>query len=53
MIDTEPTVLPPLRPVPLPTGPGRGLLELRGVEFLYPGAEGAVLQDIDLVAEPC
>ena len=52
VIDTEPTVLPPLRPVPLPTGPGRGLLELRGVEFLYPGAEGAVLQDIDLVAEP-
>jgi ATP-binding cassette subfamily B protein len=29
-----------------------GLLELRGVEFRYPGAEEAVLHNVDLVAEP-
>ncbi len=52
VIDTAPTVLPPIRPVPLPEGVERGRLELRGVEFRYPGAEGAVLQDIDLLAEP-
>jgi ATP-binding cassette subfamily B protein len=52
VVDTEPTVLPPIQPVPLPEGPERGRLELRGVEFRYPGAEGAVLQDVDLVAEP-
>ncbi len=52
VVDTEPTVLPPIQPVPLPDGPERGRLELRGVEFRYPGAEGAVLQDVDLVAEP-
>lgn len=52
VIDTEPTVLPPLQPVALPTGAGRGRLVLSDVEFRYPGAEDAVLQDIDLVAEP-
>ncbi len=52
VIDTKPTVLPPLRPVPLPTGPERGRLELAGVEFHYPGAEESVLRGIDLLAEP-
>lgn len=52
VLDTEPTVLPPLQPVPLPRGPDRARLELRDVGFRYPGAEGAVLQDVDLVAEP-
>jgi ATP-binding cassette subfamily B protein len=52
VVDTEPTVLPPIQPVALPAGPQRGLLELRSVEFRYPGAEDAVLQDVDLVAEP-
>ncbi|MBN9376036.1 MAG: ABC transporter ATP-binding protein, partial [Cellulomonas sp.] len=52
VVDTKPTVLPPIQPVALPAGPERGLLELHGVEFRYPGAEDAVLQDIDLVAEP-
>ena len=52
VVDTKPTVLPPIQPVALPAGPARGLLELHGVEFRYPGAEDAVLQDIDLVAEP-
>jgi ATP-binding cassette subfamily B protein len=52
VIDTKPTVLPPTRAVALPAGTERGRLELSGVEFRYPGAEDAVLQGIDLVAEP-
>jgi len=52
VVDTPPTVLPPIQPVALPVGSVRGRLELTGVEFRYPGAEDAVLQDIDLVAEP-
>lgn len=53
VLDTPPSVLPPQVPVPLPADPVlRGRLELRGVEFRYPGAESAVLHDVDLVAEP-
>lgn len=53
VLDTPPSVLPPQVPVPLPADPvQRGRLELRGVEFRYPGAESAVLHDVDLVAEP-
>ncbi len=52
VIDTEPTVLPPIRPMPLPTGLERGVLELADVEFRYPGDEDPVLGHIDLVAEP-
>jgi len=54
VLDTSTTVLPPIKPVPLPTGPGSrpGRLELRDVEFRYPGAEAAVLAGVDLVAEP-
>ncbi|MEN0129500.1 MAG: ABC transporter ATP-binding protein [Brevundimonas sp.] len=54
IIDTSTTVLPPIKAVPFATGAGSrpGLLELRGVEFRYPGAEAAVLHDVDLVAEP-
>ena len=33
-------------------GTRSGLLELRGVEFRYPGAERSVLHGVDLVAEP-
>ncbi|MDA8438327.1 MAG: ABC transporter ATP-binding protein, partial [Propionibacterium sp.] len=52
VIDTPTTVVPPLVPVPLPSGAAGRRLELRDVEFRYPGAEDAVLQGIDLVAEP-
>jgi len=54
VLDTETTVLPPTVPVALPTGEGArpGLLELRDVEFGYPGAEQSVLHGVDLVAEP-
>ncbi len=50
VLDTESTVKPPVTPVTsLPT---RGHLELRGVDFCYPGAEAPVLRGIDLVARP-
>ena len=52
VVDTPTTVVPPLVPVPLPGGVAGRRLELRGVEFRYPGAEDAVLQGVDLVAEP-
>jgi ATP-binding cassette subfamily B protein len=48
--DTEAVLLPPSHPVTSLTAPG--LLELRGVEFSYPGAEQPVLCDIDLTARP-
>jgi ATP-binding cassette subfamily B multidrug efflux pump len=49
-LDTKPDVLPPERPVTV--GAARGRLELRDVEFRYPGAAQPVLHDISLVAEP-
>lgn len=54
VLDTRTTVLPPERAVAFPTGPDArpGRLELRGVEFRYPGAEHPVLQDVSFVAEP-
>jgi len=51
VLTTGTSVLPPIEPVPL-RGVRPGLLELRGVEFRYPGAEEAVLHNVDLVAEP-
>ncbi|QRP49234.1 ABC transporter ATP-binding protein [Amycolatopsis sp. FDAARGOS 1241] len=50
VLDTEPSVRPPLKPVS-PAGV-RGVLELTAVEFCYPGAEKAVLRDISLIARP-
>ncbi|HZM76669.1 MAG TPA: ABC transporter ATP-binding protein [Candidatus Limnocylindrales bacterium] len=50
VLDTEPSVLPPVQPVAKPDT--RGHLELREVEFRYPGAEEPVLRGIDLVARP-
>lgn len=54
VLDTDSTVVPPANPVAFPTDPDArtGTLELRGVEFRYPGAEHAVLQDVSFVAEP-
>jgi ATP-binding cassette subfamily B protein len=49
-LDTKPDVLPPERAVPI--GAARGRLELRDVEFRYPGAAQPVLCHISLVAEP-
>jgi ATP-binding cassette subfamily B protein len=50
VLDTESSVVPPTSPLPL-TGK-RGLLELRNVEFHYPGAEKPVLKGVDLIARP-
>ena len=50
VLDTQSSVVPPAAPVRLPQP--RGRLELRDVEFRYPGAERPVLHGVDLVAEP-
>ena len=50
VLDTSSSVAPPSTPV-VPTG-APGTLELRGVEYRYPGAEVAVLSGISLVAQP-
>ncbi len=50
VIDTEPGVAAPASP--LPAGPEPGRLELRNVEFRFPGAEQPVLHDISLTALP-
>ncbi|MGW5446914.1 ABC transporter ATP-binding protein [Streptomyces asiaticus] len=52
VLDTETSVVPPLVPVAPAPAAGRGLLELRGVEFRYPGADAPVLRDISLTARP-
>ncbi|WP_029287588.1 ABC transporter ATP-binding protein [Cellulomonas sp. HZM] len=51
VLDTSTSVLPPVAPV-APSGAHPGRLELRDVEFRYPGAEAAVLHGVNLVAEP-
>jgi ATP-binding cassette subfamily B protein len=51
VLRTEPSVVPPATPVAA-DGQLTGRLELRGVEFHYPGAEQPVLHSIDLIAEP-
>jgi ATP-binding cassette subfamily B multidrug efflux pump len=50
VLDTAPSVGAPTSP--LPAGPEPGRLELRNVEFRYPGAEQPVLRDISLIALP-
>ncbi|MDX6428551.1 MAG: ATP-binding cassette, subfamily multidrug efflux pump [Streptosporangiaceae bacterium] len=50
VLDTDSSVVPPA--VPVRATDVHGLLELRGVEFRYPGAEEPVLRGIDLVARP-
>jgi ATP-binding cassette subfamily B multidrug efflux pump len=49
VLDTSPSISDP----PTPVRPERrGRVELRGVEFRYPGAEAAVLHDISFEANP-
>ena len=50
VLGTESSVVPPLEPVRMPQSEGR--LELRDVEYHYPGAEEPVLRGINLVAGP-
>ncbi len=46
----SPTVAAP--PSPIAPAALTGVVELRGVEYRYPGAEAAVLRDISFVAKP-
>ncbi len=50
VLDTEPALAAPV--VSLRAGPAPGRLELRNVEFRYPGAEQPVLHDISMTALP-
>jgi len=50
VLENEPDLRDPDEPVS--TDGARGLVEFRGVEFCYPGAEDAVLCGIDFTAEP-
>ncbi|MEV7772262.1 ABC transporter ATP-binding protein [Kitasatospora sp. NPDC086791] len=50
VLGTESSVVPPVTPVT--EVPRRGNLELRDVDFRYPGAEASVLRGIDLTARP-
>jgi len=50
VLDTESSVVPPTDPVTQLEGHGQ--VELRAVDFQYPGAEERVLQGVDLVARP-
>jgi ATP-binding cassette subfamily B protein len=50
VLDTASSVVPPLTPIE-PSGVP-GTVELRGIEYRYPGAEVAVLKDIALAAAP-
>ncbi|WP_441246163.1 ABC transporter ATP-binding protein [Kitasatospora sp. McL0602] len=50
VLGTDSSVVPPVRPVTELRR--KGHLELRDVEFRYPGAEAPVLLGIDLVARP-
>jgi ATP-binding cassette subfamily B protein len=50
VLDTEPDIVQPANPVQVPDLQGR--LELRDVEFRFPGAEQPVLHDVSLAARP-
>ena len=50
VLGTDTSVVPPSEP--LRPAEVRGQVELRGVEYRYPGAEEPVLRDVNLLAEP-
>jgi ATP-binding cassette subfamily B multidrug efflux pump len=50
VLDTTPSVVPPIQPVASLPAPGR--VEVRGASFAYPGAEEPVLRGISFTAEP-
>jgi ATP-binding cassette subfamily B multidrug efflux pump len=52
VLETEPAIHDPERPVILPASQGGGTIEFRDVEFGYPGAQQAVLRDIAFSARP-
>jgi ATP-binding cassette, subfamily B, multidrug efflux pump len=50
VLDTEPSVAPPARPVT--PREATGVLELRGAGFAYPGADEPVLREVSFTARP-
>lgn len=55
VLEAEPTVRDPKNPrsLPAPEGPARGgRVELRKLEFRYPGAQEPILRDVSFTAEP-
>ncbi|HYN69189.1 MAG TPA: ABC transporter ATP-binding protein [Candidatus Eisenbacteria bacterium] len=52
VLDAEPSVRDPERPIELPPAGGGGRIEFRDVEFGYPGAEHPVLRDISFEVTP-
>jgi ATP-binding cassette, subfamily B, multidrug efflux pump len=50
VLDTEPSVVPPIDPVT--ERPLRATVELRGVSFSYPGADVPILCDVSFTARP-
>jgi ATP-binding cassette subfamily B protein len=50
VVGTESSVIESVQPLPLPAGAAG--LEMSGVDFHYPGAQSAVLQDVSFRAEP-
>jgi ATP-binding cassette subfamily B multidrug efflux pump len=51
VLSTDPAVRNPPNPV-RPLAANRGVVELDGASFRYPGADRAVLQDVSLTAQP-
>ena len=51
VLSTDPAVSNPVSPVP-PVPDDRGVVQLDGASFRYPGADRAVLQDVSLTARP-
>jgi ATP-binding cassette, subfamily B, multidrug efflux pump len=51
VLSTNPAVSNPVSPVP-PVPDDRGVVQLDGASFRYPGADRAVLQDVSLTALP-
>jgi ATP-binding cassette subfamily B multidrug efflux pump len=53
VLETAPSIHDPVEPVvPDPVGPEHGVVQFRGVEFRYPGAQDSVLHDISFRVEP-
>jgi ATP-binding cassette subfamily B protein len=50
VLATEPRVVDPPHPTPMPAG--RGALQLTGVSFRYPGGKVTVLDDLNLDVQP-
>jgi ATP-binding cassette subfamily B protein len=50
VLDTSPEIAAP--PAPVVPSPLTGMVELRGVEFRYPGATAPLFKDISFVARP-